>query len=53
MTQTITINMDKKCSNCGKGGAVEENKAGLCMKCISKLLKVKLKNENVPRTNGS
>jgi ribosomal protein S14 len=34
---TININLDKKCSKCGKPGAIGENKAGLCLSCISKL----------------
>jgi NMD protein affecting ribosome stability and mRNA decay len=41
MTPTITVNMDKKCSFCGKGGAVAENRAGLCMSCIVKAIRAK------------
>jgi len=43
---TITIDMDKKCSKCGKAGAIAENKAGLCLKCIEKILKNKWKKED-------
>ena len=34
-TPTITIDMDKKCKRCDKGGATD---AGYCMKCICKNL---------------
>ena len=40
----ITIDMDKKCSKCGKGGAITENKAGLCMDCIAKIMAKKAAN---------
>ena len=30
---TIEVNLDKKCTRCGKGGACQ---SGLCMKCITK-----------------
>lgn len=33
MNYTITIDLDKKCAECGKGGAVPN---GLCLKCTSK-----------------
>jgi hypothetical protein len=29
----VTINMDQKCAECGKGGAVPN---GLCLKCTTK-----------------
>lgn len=48
-TRTITIDMDKRCSKCGKFGAVAENKAGLCLNCIDKLLKAKWKKEDDKR----
>lgn len=32
---TITIDMDKKCAECGKGGAVP---SGICMKCTTKAI---------------
>lgn len=32
---TITIDMDKKCAECGKGGAVDN---GLCMGCTTKAI---------------
>lgn len=32
---TITVNMDKKCAECGKGGAVDN---GLCMGCTTKAI---------------
>jgi hypothetical protein len=35
MTVTITIDMDKKCVECGKGGAVP---SGICMKCTTKAI---------------
>jgi uncharacterized OB-fold protein len=33
---TIHVNLDKKCSRCGKGGAMQN---GICMKCFSKAIK--------------
>lgn len=33
---TITVNMDKKCKRCGKGGATD---GGYCLKCVLKNLK--------------
>ena len=41
ITHRITINMDNKCSKCGKAGAIEENKAGLCIDCIAKIMNKK------------
>lgn len=32
---TITINMDKKCAECGKGGAADN---GICLKCTTKAM---------------
>ena len=32
MTPTITIEMDKKCLECGKGGATD---CGICLKCVT------------------
>ena len=32
---TITIDMDKKCAECGKGGAVP---SGICLKCTTKAI---------------
>jgi len=32
----INIDMDKKCSRCGKGGATD---GGLCMTCVVKAMK--------------
>lgn len=32
---TITIDMDKKCAECGRGGAVE---SGVCLKCTGKAI---------------
>lgn len=32
MTNVITIDMDKKCAECGKNGAVP---SGICLKCTS------------------
>jgi hypothetical protein len=34
-TINVTINMDKPCAECGKGGA---SGSGLCMKCAVKAL---------------
>lgn len=31
----ITIDMDKKCKRCGKGGATQ---SGLCLKCVLKAI---------------
>lgn len=33
---TITISMDKRCAECGKGGACDN---GLCMTCTAKSLR--------------
>lgn len=33
MTVTINIDMDRKCAECGKGGAVD---SGICLKCTTK-----------------
>lgn len=33
MNYTVTIDLDKKCAECGKGGAVPN---GLCLKCTTK-----------------
>ena len=38
MTVTITVDMDKRCAECGKGGAVP---SGLCLACTTKALKGK------------
>lgn len=35
MTFTINIDMDKKCAECRKPGAVE---SGICLRCTSKAL---------------
>lgn len=35
----ITIDMGKNCSSCGKPGALEQNPAGLCLKCITKFMR--------------
>lgn len=35
---TITIDMDKKCAECRKGGAVG---CGLCLKCVARAYKPK------------
>jgi len=32
----ISINLDKKCVRCGKGGATQN---GLCLACITKAIK--------------
>jgi hypothetical protein len=32
---TITIDMDKKCAECGRGGAVP---SGICLKCTGKAI---------------
>lgn len=32
---TITVNVDKKCAECGKGGAVDN---GICLGCTSKAI---------------
>ena len=33
---TITVDMDKRCLECGKGGAVD---SGICLSCITKAIK--------------
>ena len=35
---TFTINLDKKCAECGKGGAAEN---GLCLSCTTKTIQGK------------
>jgi hypothetical protein len=37
MNVTIDINLERKCSQCGKKGATP---SGICLKCITKNLKV-------------
>ncbi len=37
-TMTVTIDMDKRCAECGKGGATD---SGICMKCASNALRGK------------
>jgi len=32
---TITINMDKECAECGKGGAAD---SGICLHCTSRAI---------------
>jgi hypothetical protein len=32
---TITVSLDKKCAECGKGGAVD---SGICLGCTSKAI---------------
>lgn len=41
---TITINLDKKCANCGKGGAAQGD---FCMGCLADWVggKIKLNNQ--------
>lgn len=34
-TVHVTIDMDKKCAECGRGGAVP---SGICLKCTSKAI---------------
>ncbi len=34
----LEINLDTKCSACGKGGAIKDQREGLCMECINKEL---------------
>jgi hypothetical protein len=41
----ITIDMDNKCRNCGRDGAVAENPSGLCLRCITKFFKKGRKSE--------
>ncbi len=43
----IEINMDAKCSACGKGGAIKDQRDGLCMECISKRMKAELKKDRI------
>ena len=35
MNRVITVNMDDKCRECGKGGAMP---CGLCLRCITKAI---------------
>jgi len=42
----ITIDMDKKCAICGKGGAAfVEGKGGVCLSCHEKRMKRELKKK--------
>ena len=34
---TIHVNLDAKCTRCGKGGVVENS--GICMACVAKAVK--------------
>lgn len=45
---TININMDKRCPECGKGGATDN---GLCLGCTKKAMDsaAKMKSENGKR----
>jgi hypothetical protein len=38
---TVTINLDKKCAECGKGGAAEN---GICLHCTNKAIQGKRMN---------
>src|SRR5216684_3368362 len=38
MAPTITINLDKKCAECGKGGVAE---SGICLDCTRKAIEDK------------
>ena len=40
---TITINMDKACSICGRKGA--EAKSGVCLTCVGKRITEKIRRE--------
>ena len=35
---TLNVNIDgnMKCNRCGKGGAIKDQRDGLCMSCINK-----------------
>ena len=46
-THVIEINQDLKCSRCGKGGAIKDQRDGLCMECINKRMKEELKKDRI------
>lgn len=52
-TNLISINTENKCSNCGKGGAVDQNPAGLCMTCIADKITNKINAKNTPNFTAS
>lgn len=43
---TITVNMDKKCAECGKGGAVD---SGICLACTTKAIQGKPMRSEIGR----
>lgn len=42
----ITIDLDKKCHECGKGGAAE---SGICINCVTKTIQQKPMNSAAGR----
>ena len=42
----ITIDLDKKCQECGKGGAAE---SGICINCVTKIIQQKPMNSAAGR----
>jgi len=46
-TNVVEINTDVKCSRCGKGGAIKDQRDGLCMECIGKRMKAELKKDRI------
>jgi len=46
MTTTIKINLDKRCSQCGRKGATQN---GLCLGCIKKRILEKMRKQPLYR----
>ena len=46
MSVTITIDLDKRCSQCGAKGAAPN---GLCLKCIKKRLLPEVRPQPMPK----
>ena len=49
MPVTINVDMDKKCSRCGKNGATQN---GICMKCMGNMVKKGELNHIIKKVKG-
>lgn len=43
----MEVDENMKCNRCGKGGAIKDQRDGLCMECINKDLKAELKRDRI------
>ena len=46
---TLEINLDAKCSACGKGGVIKNQRERLCMECINKRMQTELKKDHLSK----